>query len=175
MRMFTGATFLIATVAIAGVTAPANASVIYDLTLTATSDQTSAPLTTFDGTGTLTLASTPSSSGLVSEGSDPVTFSIDGQSFSGTGLNVSFLNGSLYGLQFSQQVGSNPNRFDLQVNGAQFQFSYANEQDNAYGTVVAAPAPSTPVPEPLTLSLFGAGVAGAGVLRRRKKNRTLAV
>jgi hypothetical protein len=32
------------------------------------------------------------------------------------------------------------------------------------------PPPPSRVPEPLTLSLFGAGLAGAAVLRRRKKN-----
>ena len=31
----------------------------------------------------------------------------------------------------------------------------------------------TPVPEPLTLSLFGAGIAGAAALRRKRKNKSV--
>ena len=38
------------------------------------------------------------------------------------------------------------------------------------GTVVGTPPPAG-VPEPITLSIFGAGVAGAVVLRRRKKSK----
>jgi hypothetical protein len=36
---------------------------------------------------------------------------------------------------------------------------------------VSVPAP-TPVPEPFTMSIFGAGLAGAAALRRRKKAKT---
>jgi hypothetical protein len=45
-----------------------------------------------------------------------------------------------------------------------------DSQDAAFEFVPTAPA-STPVPEPLTLSLFGAGLAGAGLIRRRKAKK----
>ena len=55
----------------------AHASVVYDLTLTDASDPA------YDGTGTITLSSAPSLTGLTNEGSAAVTFLIDGELFSG--------------------------------------------------------------------------------------------
>ena len=69
----------------------ARASVIYDLTLTATSDTDGTPLSTYNGTGTITLSSAPSSTGQSSYTSAAVTFFVDGKSFSGTATSVQFL------------------------------------------------------------------------------------
>jgi hypothetical protein len=52
--------------------------IFYDLTLTATSDTDGTPLFTYDGTGTITLSSAPSPTGLTNEGSAAVTFLVDG-------------------------------------------------------------------------------------------------
>jgi hypothetical protein len=38
------------------------------------------------------------------------------------------------------------------------------------GTLQAPPAPPPGVPEPITLALFGAGLAGMGMMRRKKKS-----
>ena len=48
----------------------------------------------------------------------------------------------------------------------EYRGSAAHPGESALLGLLAAPLPA---PEPVTLSLFGAGVAGAIVLRRRKK------
>ncbi|MBA2588839.1 MAG: PEP-CTERM sorting domain-containing protein [Alphaproteobacteria bacterium] len=148
----------------------ANAGVLYTLTLTSTGNSTGAPLSTYNGTGTIDLAFAPPASGLANLGTAAVTFLIDGHSFSGTASSVQFLNGGFWNASFSQQIGSNPNRFSLGTTSG-YVYYYGNLQQQAFGTISAAPAPAAAVPEPVTLSLFGAGLAGAAALRRRKKTR----
>jgi hypothetical protein len=142
--------------------------VTYNLTLTATADSTGAPLSTYNGTGTLVVPSAASSTGLDNFGSAPVMFLIDGVSFSGTATSVEFLNGAFYNASFSEQVGSSPNRFDLQTSGS-YVFYFDNELQEASGTITAVPAATSSVtPEPSGIALLGTGLLGiAGVVRRR--------
>lgn len=62
----------------AGLSAPANASVVYDLTLRATYDLDGTPLSTYNGSGTITLSSAPSTTTQTDYTSAAVTFLIDG-------------------------------------------------------------------------------------------------
>ena len=145
-------------------------SFTYDLTLTPN------PGSLYGGTGVLTLATTPASSGLSSytetTGLESLSFTLDHQTFtlagaSGTPL-VEFLNGSIYDITFAEQIGANPYRFDLQTSGV-YAFYYNNELSESSGTFSAAPAPNaSPVPEPSTLALFGTGVLGLVGAARRK-------
>jgi hypothetical protein len=98
---------------------PVSASTVYNLTLTATSDSSGAPVSTYNGTGTITLDFAPSGSGQTSYAPalEAVTFQIDGQSFSGNAANVVFQNGGFWNAQFSEQIGVSPFRFDLQTSG----------------------------------------------------------
>lgn len=54
----------------------------------------------------------------------------------------------------------------LAMGGAQYSTTASSQ---VYGELFQGTASATPVPEPLTLSLFGAGLAGIGVVRRRRK------
>jgi hypothetical protein len=142
----------------------AHASVVYDLTLTDSLDST------YDGTGTITLSSAPSATGLSQYSSASVTFTIDGEQFSGTATAVQFLDGAFRNAQFSEQIGTNPNRYDLQTTSG-YAFYYDNELAAAYGAITATPAsdpPSTPLPAalPLFATALG-GLALLGWLRHR--------
>ena len=156
-----------AAVAVLAAPAGAYASVVYDLTLTDTSNAT------YDGTGTITLSSAPSPTGLSTPVSAAVTFLVDGESFSGTATSVEFLDGNFYNATFSEQIGSNPVRFDLQTSGV-YAFYYNNEQSEASGTITSTLAPAA-TPIPAALPLFASGLGAIGLLARRRKRKAQAV
>jgi hypothetical protein len=143
--------------------AGAYANVLYDLTLTDPSNAM------FDGTGTISLTSAPSATGLSMLGSAAVTFKIDGQQFSGTATAVEFLNGAFWNATFAEQIGTTPFRFALDTTNG-YVFFYNNEQSEAVGTITATlatqtgSAPPSPTPLPPALPLFAAALAGLGLL-----------
>jgi hypothetical protein len=155
----------------AGFSGPAHASVVYDLTLTATYDSNSTPLSTYDGTGTITLSSVPSATGLTNEGSAAVTFLVDGESFSGIASSVQFQDGSFWNATFSEQIGSSPLRFTLDTSGV-YAFYYDNGGQDASGTISSALA-ATPLPA--ALPLFAGGLGLLGLMGRRRKQKLNAV
>jgi len=172
MLKHSGCALLFAGVLAAGFSARANASVVYNLTLTATSDSDSTPLSTYDGTGTITLGSAPSATSQSNYASAAVTFVIDGESFSGTASSVQFLDGNFRNASFSEQIGSSPFRFDLQTSGV-FAFYYDNELQEASGTIISTLAPAA-TPLPGALPLFAGGLGVFGVLARRRKRKKTA-
>ncbi|MGI4755354.1 MAG: PEP-CTERM sorting domain-containing protein [Janthinobacterium lividum] len=143
----------------------AHASVTYNLALNGTP---------FSGTGAITLATAPTSTGLSNYTAGQFSnlfFNIDGQTFStatgGAVSAVQFLNGSFYDITFSQQLGNTPNRYSLQTT-ALFSFSYNNLQSGEIGTITSSLAPVSVTPEPSSFGLLATGMLGvAGVLRRR--------
>lgn len=137
----------------------ASAAVVYDLTLT------DALNPTYSGTGTITLPSTPSLTTQTDYASAPVTFKIDGETFSGTATAIQFLDGAFRNAQFSEQIGTSPNRFDLQTT-SEYAFYYNNEGSEASGTITARLASA--VPEPMTWLMMIAGFGLVGVLLRRR-------
>ena len=161
-----------AAVAVLAAPAGASASVIYDLTLTATSDTDSTPLSTYDGTGTITLSSAPSLTSQTDYTSAAVTFSIDGESFSGTANSVQFLDGNFRNATFSEAIGITPFRFALDTTGG-FIFYYDNELEDAAGTITSTLAPTT-TPVPAALPLFASGLGAMGLLARRRKRKAQA-
>jgi hypothetical protein len=151
----------------------ASASVIYDLTLTATSDTDGTPLATYDGTGTLTFMNAPSTSGVSAPVSAAVTFTVDGQLFSGTATSVELLNGNFYNASFSEQIGSSTARFTLDTSGV-YAFYYDNNGQVAGGSITSSLA-ATPLPAALPLFAGGLGVMGLfGRRRKRKAEKAIA-
>jgi hypothetical protein len=148
-------------------------TVTYDLTLTATTDTDGTPLTTYDGTGTITLSSAPSVSGQTDYGTyqAAVTFTIDGQSFSGFATQVQFQDGNFRNATFSEQIGSSPVRFALSTTG-EYIFYYGNLLEDAVGSITATPAPT---PLPAALPFFAAGLGALGLLGWRKKRTARSV
>jgi hypothetical protein len=162
-----------AAVAVLAAPAGASASVVYDLTLMATADTDGTPLSTYDGSGTITLSSAPSPTGLSNFGSAAVTFLVDGESFSGTATSVEFLDGSFYNASFSEQIGSSPVRFSLDTSGV-YAFYYNNEGQDASGTIASTLAP-TATPIPAALPLFASALGATGLLARRRKRTAQAI
>jgi hypothetical protein len=147
---------------------PASASVIYNLTLTATADTDGTPLSTYNGTGTITLDFAPSATGQTSYSPalEAVTFLIDGESFSGNASSVQFLNGIFRNATFAETKGNTPFRFTLDTTGT-FAFFYADGRQDATGTITSSLAATTPLPG--ALPLFAGGLGVMGLLNWRRK------
>lgn len=132
----------------------------------------------YGGTGTLTLDSAPSSSGITDYTQAngkllDVTFTVDGQNFTLAGATgttlVRFLNGALNDITFAETIGTTPNRFTLNSTSG-YAFYYNNGQAASYGTFALGAANTSPVPEPASLLLFATGLlGGAATLYRRMK------
>jgi hypothetical protein len=143
-------------------------SITYNVTLTPNAGSL------YGGSGSFTVASAPASSGVTNYSAGQIenlSFLIDGQTFTLAGdsnATIQFVNGSLTDITFAEQVGTTPNRLDLQTSGV-YAFYYNDELAESSGTFSAALAPSTsPVPEPSTSALFGTGILGLAGAARRK-------
>ena len=162
------------------------ASITYNVTLSPTVGQ-------YGGTGTITLASAPSTSGLTTYSAakgqlQGLTFTIDNQTFNLGGDKdafVQFLNGELYDITFAQTVGSSPNRFTLDTSGV-YAFYSNNGQTGSYGNMTAAlaqtispsapatpPASTSPTPEPGSLLLLATALFAGGFFVFRRKRTAL--
>jgi hypothetical protein len=100
-----------------------------------------------------------------------ITASSNGVEFGGSFVDSTSL--------FSSQTNENaPNLLvafsDVSLSSANFQSSTSVGGNLSFSTTpkfLSDSLPATPVPEPFTLSIFGAGLAGAAALRRRKKSQ----
>ena len=153
-------------IAAAAITLPsmASAAVVYDLTLTDSSNPT------YSGTGVLTLDFAPALSGQTdySGSQASLTITIDGQTFTSSPSNLSvvqFESGTLNDITFAEQIGTSPNRYDLQTT-SKYDFYYNNEGSKASGTITARLASA--VPEPMTWLMMIAGFGAIGALLRRR-------
>jgi PEP-CTERM motif len=140
----------------------------YDVTLTPN------PGSLFGGSGSFTVDSAPLPSGVTNYGAGQIenlSFLIDGQTFTLAGdsnTTIQFVNGTLTDITFAEQVGTSPNRLDLQTSGV-YAFFYNNELSESSGTFTAALASNaSPVPEPPTLALLSTGILGLAGATRRK-------
>ena len=157
-------------------------TITYDVTLTPTSGQ-------YGGSGTLTLASAPATSGISTFSQangqlQGLSFTIDNQTFSLAGdpsATVEFLNGQIYNISFAQTVGSSPNRFTLDTSGV-YAFYYDNDQAESAGSITADVSPgstdsnqfpnqqpASPTPEPSSLLLLATALFGGCFLIFRRR------
>ena len=174
MRKLIGSALLVAAVAAFGFAAPAKADVIYTLAFDSSSN-------VLVGTGTLDLnVNSVSQAYNLNENLGNVlasitTTSLDGYSpFDITTANLasySYIStgsiGQIYSLTAVETGPTNSIVLDLYTNS--FQIHGVNNSTVASGSFTATGPSLAAVPEPLTLSIFGAGLAGAVAMRRRKK------
>jgi hypothetical protein len=165
-------TSLFAALAMTGFATAANATPLtYDLTLTPA-------VGTLTGTGTFTIDATGTPTGVYTVASGTLlnlSFTIGGHIFdlsnaiSGPSSTwVYFAGGAFNGVTYTGIDGD----ILVSLNVGALSYTYSNQTANAaysIGTVSGQPAPVQPVPEPLTLALLGAGLAGMGAMRGRRK------
>ena len=165
---------------IAMLAAPANAAIIYDLTLTATADGTTG------GTGTIILSAAPQTGpGQVSNyfqtpqsGSGTLldlTIMIGGDSFtltqenSGSNPLAQFTSGALDDLTYA---GTAANGDSLMMT-AGFVYFTANSRTQEYGTFSAVLDVAPGVPEPSTWAMVILGFLGIGFIAYRRRPQSI--
>ena len=182
MLKLTGSVILVTAAIAVGLAAPAKADVIYDLTYYNGSTNL--------GTGVLDLNFTSvAQADNLNESLSGILVSITTPNLDGTGsytVTPSNLDtgsnittgaqAQIYALTVpevepgSDKTGATNILFlDLYTNTWQLHGKYDSQEYDGRLVVGAPSDPPAAVPEPLTLSLFGAGLAGAAALRRRKK------
>jgi hypothetical protein len=99
------------------------------------------------------------------------TVTLIGTSTSGTGVNAQ--SSATYGVVGTFTIGTDFTNAGSTLTGSETWT--LNQTGGATGAVsingtFASPSTVTTVPEPITLALFGAGLAGMGMMRRKKKS-----
>ena len=163
--------------------APHASSVTYNILLSPTSGL-------YAGSGTLTLAAAPPSSGTVTysvanQQLQDLAFSIDDQNFflSGdTAATVQFTNGQLTAINFLQTVNGPPDRFTLELSNGFTLYGNGFGDALASGSFTATPqvtlpdpppsnTPASPTPEPGSLLLLATALLLGGVFVLRRNRR----
>jgi hypothetical protein len=172
MRFLRSAVSILACgLALVAISVPANAAVVYDWALSGPS----ATLGGFPLIGSGTITADPSSGSAWTITS--ITGTIGGSAI--TGLTKYFVSDNLVyptgtsfldtdGVAFTTASGMDVDIFSFFAEGSMPSGNAYGEETSGAGFGVGT-FKAVPAPEPLTLSVFGAGLAGAAALRRRKK------